>query len=304
MNAEKSRKNLPMDVLRSFLAISEYGGFTQAGEVLGRSQAAISLQIKRLESSLGKPLFVRSGHTIALTQDGETLMDYARQILSLNDQALMNLQQKTVAGAVRLGIPSEFATALLPRILRRFSTENPGVTLEVNCDLSRNLLADVKRGKYDLVLGLHPSTAEAGRNLVKADRLVWVASRDFQVPGSGQDESLPIICAPEGCIYRSAALAGLDEKQIPWRVVYTIQDLSGIQSAIEEGLGATVLAESTVPRSLRVFGTSSQLPSLGKIGISLISGTKQPGEACRALRSHIQSALSETSPLLVSRPAS
>lgn len=287
-----TRKNLPMDVLRSLVAIAEYGGFTQAGEVLGRSQAAISLQIKKLEAMLDKPLFERSGHSFRLTAAGETLMEYARQILALNDRALNELQDRSVEGRVRLGIPSEFATTLLPRIVGRFSSENPDVTLEVNCDLSKNLLADIKKGHYDLVLGLHRKPADAGRNLIKADKLVWVTGRDYSVEEK-QSSALPMIVAPEGCIYRSRALEELKKQSQPWRVVYTIQDLSGIKSAIEEGLGVTVLAESTVPRNLNVIKKSQRLPSLGKIGISLLVGEKSSGGACQALRSHIELALSE-----------
>ena len=282
-----TRKNLPIDVLRSFVAILEYGGFTQAGEVLGRSQAAISLQIKKLEGQLDKPLFDRSSQAIRLTAAGETLMEYARQMLALNDRAFAELQERSIEGRVRLGIPSEFATALLPRIVGRFSSENPDVTLEVNCDLSKNLLADLDKDSYDLVLGLHPSPSEAGNNLIKVDNLVWVAGRDDHL----EDKILPMIVAPEGCIYRSRATEELKRKHQPWRVVYTIQDLSGIRSAIEEGLGITVLAESTVPKSLSIIRDSERLPKLGKIGVSLLTGVNVPGEACLALRSYIESVL-------------
>ena len=157
-----TRKNLPIDVLRSFVAILEYGGFTQAGEVLGRSQAAISLQIKKLEGQLDKPLFDRSSQAIRLTAAGETLMEYARQMLALNDRAFAELQERSIEGRVRLGIPSEFATALLPRIVGRFSSENPDVTLEVNCDLSKNLLADLDKNAYDLALGPAPLSGGGG----------------------------------------------------------------------------------------------------------------------------------------------
>lgn len=287
--AFSARKNLPIDVLRSFVAISEYGGFTQAGDVLGRTQSAISLQIKKLETMLDKKLFDRSGHSFNLTPAGETLMEYARQILATNDRALAAMENRAVGGRVRLGIPSEFATTLLPRIVGRFSSENPEVTLEVNCDLSKNLLADLNKGNYDLVLGLHRTPAEAGKNLIKADKLVWVTSRDYSL----EEETLSMIVAPDGCIYRSRASEELTNKKQPWRVVYTIQDLSGIKSAIEEGLGVTVLAESTVPKSLKIIERSKRLPKLGKIGISLMTEAKKPGEACLALRSHIEMALSE-----------
>ena len=290
MKRHRNRKNLPIDVLRSFVAIVEYGGFTQAGEVIGRSQAAISLQIKKLEEGLSLSLFERNGHSFKLTASGELLMEYARQILSLNDRALAALDSKSVEGRVRLGIPSEFATTLLPKIVGRFSSENPNVSLEVNCDLSKNLLVDSERGRYDLVLGLHTKPEEAGRNLIKSDRLVWVTSRDFDLD---INTTLPVIAAPEGCIYRQRVTEELNRKRADWRIVYTIQDLSGIKSAIEVGLGVTVLAESTVPKTLRILADSEQLPRLGEIGISMINAGDPDNRACSALATYVQRALTE-----------
>lgn len=282
-----------MDVLRSFVAISEYGGFTQAGDALGRSQAAISLQIKKLEILIDKPLFDRSGHRFSLTPAGETLMDYAGQILALNDRALLDLSDLSVEGRVRLGIPSEFATTLLPRIVGRFASENPSVRLEVNCDLSKNLLVAINKGEYDLILGLHRTPSDAGKNLIKTDRLVWVSNPDYE-----SEADIALIAAPEGCIYRSRAAEELNKQSSSWRVVYTIPDLSGICSALEEGLGMTVLAESTVPKNLRVIEKNQYLPKLGQIGISLITAVTNPGRACLALRSHIENALGERAQVL------
>jgi DNA-binding transcriptional LysR family regulator len=284
-----ARKNLPMDVLRSLVTIVERGGFTQAGDALGRSQAAISLQIKKLEQMVGEPLFDRTSSTVKLTTTGELVMDYARQILTLNDRVLRELQQPAIEGRVRLGIPSEFATTLLPRIIGRFAAENPNVTLEVNCDLSRNLLAALDKGEYDLVLGLHRTPSEAGKNLIMTDDLVWVSGRDF----APKETQVALIAAPEGCIYRSSATNALNEKQINWKVIYTIPDLAGIRSALEEGLGITVLARSTVPRNLHAASKTGKLPGLGKIGISLIAAPGDAGAACQALQSHIKTALAE-----------
>ena len=287
-------KNLPMDVLRSLVTIVELGGFTQAGDALGRSQAAISLQIKKLEQMVGEPLFDRKSSSVKLTATGEMLLDYSRQILTLNDRALRELQQPAIEGRVRLGIPSEFATTLLPRIIGRFAAENPNVTLEVNCDLSRNLLVAMDKGEYDLVLGLHRTPSEAGKNLIMTDDLVWVRGKDFAL----DEVQVALIAAPEGCIYRSSATNALNENKINWKVIYTIPDLAGIRSALEEGLGVTVLARSTVPRNLHASSKTDKLPVLGKIGISLIAASGDAGAACQALQAHIKTALAERMQLL------
>ncbi|MCB1662171.1 MAG: LysR family transcriptional regulator, partial [Pseudomonadales bacterium] len=190
-------KNLPMDVLRSFVTVAELRGFTQAGELLGRSQPAISLQIKRLEDMLGSPLLKRSGQQLDLTQPGRQLFDYAKKILSLNDEVLAQFIKPEVSGRIHFGIPSEFATALLPKIVGRFVQSYPSVTLEVTCDLSKNLLNAQSDRIFDLVLALHDDPNAKRNDRVKVEELVWVTSTDHQ---AHLQPTVPLIAAPQGCI--------------------------------------------------------------------------------------------------------
>ena len=124
-------RNLPIECLRSFATVAEVKGFTQAGQLLGKSQPAVSLQIKRLEELIGAQVFVRGSHRLELTQPGERMLAYARQILALNDEALAELALPVISGRVRFGIPSEYATILLPKVLGRFAHSYPAVTLEI-----------------------------------------------------------------------------------------------------------------------------------------------------------------------------
>ena len=264
-------KNLPMDLLRAFVSVAQLNSFTKAGEILGRSQPAMSLQIQRLEDLIDEPLLTRSGKSLDLTDAGERLYDYANQILALNDLAISQITKSTISGRIRLGIPSEFATALLPKIVSRFAKAYPNVTLEVNCELSKKLLSKEGRSNHDLILALEDNPSKTASDLLKTDDLVWVASRDH----NAQKVSIvPLIAAAEGCIYRHRAIKILDQRQQPWQIVYTIPDLTGIQHAIEEGLGVTVLARSTVPATLKILSPSARFPDLGEVGISLICSTK------------------------------
>ena len=264
-------KNLPMDLLRAFVSVAQLNSFTKAGEILGRSQPAVSLQIQRLEELIDGPLLTRNGKSLDLTDAGESLYDYANQILALNDLAISQITKSTISGRIRLGIPSEFATALLPKIVSRFAKAYPNVTLEVNCELSKKLLSKEGKANHDLILALEDSPSKTASDLLKTDDLVWVASRDH----NAQKVSIvPLIAAAEGCIYRHRAIKILDHHQQPWQIVYTIPDLTGIQHAIEEGLGVTVLARSTVPENLKILSPSARFPDLGEVGISLICSTK------------------------------
>lgn len=264
-------KNLPMDLLRAFVAVVEFNSFTKAGDILGRSQPAISLQINRLEGMLDETLLVREGKNLILSNAGETIYEYAKQILSLNDLAVSECAKSTVMGKVRLGIPSEFATILLPKIVGRFAKAYPNVTLEVNCELSKTLLSRSGKAAHDLILALQNNPLEESENLVKTDNLVWVSGPEYN---HQKPPPVPLIVAPEGCIYRQRAIRTLNKIKQPWQIVYNIPDLTGIQYAIQESLGVTVLAKSTVPENLRIIPPSQRYPDLGTVGISLLNVRK------------------------------
>ena len=279
-------KNLPTDLLRAFVTVIELGGFTQAAEWLGRSQPAISLQIKRLEQLVEQTLLIRSGQQLELSQAGQLLFRYAKQILAINDEAVAQFSKTAVSGKIHFGIPSEFATTLLPKIVGRFAQAYPNVTLEVTCALSKQLLSEPHR--YDLILALHDDPSTAGDNLVKEDDLVWVTGIDHD---AHLQRPLPLIVAPKGCIYRKRGAEQLKGNNRDWRIVYTIPDLTGIQAAINEGLGVTVLAKSTVPENLRILKPSEKLPKLGKVGISLIHQSNESSEAISRLMEFVKASL-------------
>ncbi|WP_367190422.1 LysR family transcriptional regulator [Burkholderia sp. Ed8] len=165
--------NIPTELLRTFVKAVDLGNFTRAGEAIGRSQSAVSLQIQRLEALLDVELFVRGMHRLKLTDEGVTLLNYARRILSLNDEAVGRLRPSNVAGSIRMGAPHEYNAALLPAILGKFSKDYPNVTLEVVCDLSKNLLARQKKGQLDIVIALHEDTTQSGINVV-TEPLIWI----------------------------------------------------------------------------------------------------------------------------------
>ena len=282
-------KNLPMDLLRAFVSVAQLGSFTKAGEILGRSQPAVSLQIQRLEELVDESLLARNGKSLELTVEGQQLYTYANQILNLNDLALSELSKNIVSGKIRLGIPSEFATILLPKIVSRFAKAYPNITLEVNCELSKKLLSKVGKNSHDLILALEDNPSKTWSDLDKTDELVWVASAEHRIHKS---PVVPLIAAAEGCIYRQRATALLDQIKQPWQIVYTIPDLSGIQQAIQEGIGVTVLAKSTVPENLRVLPPSARFPDLGKVGITLVASSRnKKNEAVHLLAEFLKTSL-------------
>jgi DNA-binding transcriptional LysR family regulator len=259
-------KNLPTDLLRTFVTIVKEGGFSNAGRKLGRSQPAISLQMNRLEDLVDKPIMYRDGRSFKLTEDGEVLMDYSKRILRLNDEALLRLSKPDVVGKVRLGIPHEFAISYLPDFLTGFAEAYPGVELEVISELSSQLLKRQLQGELDLVLAIHKEINVVPSSQGWYEKLVWVTdSKHFK----SHYEQVPLVVAPQGCVYRHRILDTLDSHSIPWRIVYTGTSYGGICAAVTAGLGVTVLAQNTVPVELQTHNSTAQLPELAGATVEL-----------------------------------
>lgn len=280
-------RNLNLDLLRCFVTIADLGSFTRAGERLGRTQSAISLQVKRLEEQLGRPVFVRTARSFALTPEGVRLLGRARQLLRLNDATLAELYEPDIAGAVRLGVPEDFATEHLPAVLSQFAEAHPLVELEVTCDLTLNLLDKFGAGAFDLVLVKREPSAPLEGTRVWREPLVWVA-RDRQA--IRDLETIPLIVSPEPCVYRKRATDALDAIGRTWRVAYTSTSLAGSLSAVKAGLGITVLPREMVPPFLAPIVGDRELPLLHDTEIALVEA---PGisETSALLAQHIVAAL-------------
>ena len=279
-------KQLSLDNLRTFVTVVDLGGFAKAGEKLGRSQPAVSLQIKRLEQQLSKRLFAKQGQRQMVNQDGLNLYKTAHTMLDLNDGIFRQFQPTSLKGRLRLGIPSEFATTLLPSIIGEFGKLYPDVSLEVTSALSKTLLRDEELSGFDLVMALVDPNTEVDGQVLLIDKLVWVGDRSLV----NRQTNLSLVLAPDGCVYRSRVISKLKQQTRQWRISYTNADLSGITAAIKQGLGISVLAKSSVPKQLDII-QQHNLPELGEIKICLFSGKSQHPQASGKLAEFIRSKL-------------
>jgi DNA-binding transcriptional LysR family regulator len=273
-----------LDLLRTFVAIVDNGGFTRAAERIGRTQSTVSLQIKRLEDGLGHRVFERDGRGLLVTPQGEILATYARQVLRLCDEARSRIMEPDIEGTVRLGTPEDFATLHLPDILARFARSHPRIALEVNCDFTVNLLDGFSRGEYDLILFKREPLGPAGGIAVWREALVWAATPRLVLDPA---EPLRLVLAPVPDIYRKRALAALDAIGRPWRIVYTSPSLAGLQAAVRAGLGATVLPREMVPAGLATLGPEQGLPPIADTEIVLYRAPGTLARAAELLAEHI-----------------
>ena len=284
-------QNIPMELLRTFVKAIEGGSFTRAAEAIGRTQSAVSVQIRRLEELTNVQLFLRDAHKLELTSEGIFMAQYAQRILALNDEALANLRQPSVSGKVRLGAPHEYTASLLPEFLGKFAQAHPNVMLEVTGDLSKSLIRRQQDGEFDLVIALHDRFSGRGGRKIFTEPLVWIGSEDhachLQTP-------LPLVLAPAPCIYRDRMLSALTEVERACRIVYLCSSYNGISAAVRAGIGITGMTNSTKPPGCRVLPNDVGLPLLGQLEVRLHRAPGKPSVALSRLEDYIAGSFAST----------
>jgi len=258
-------RDLDISLLRAFVAVASHRNFTHAGLALGRTQSAVSMQVKRLEELVSKKLFERTKKSVIITPEGEALLGYANRILKVNDEAIASLLKPEAFGRVKIGAPDDYSTCLLPDILTAFSKSYPRIELEVFCDNGIDLLEELKKGKLDIVMATHRIDEISGE-VVRREPLHWVAAKDYE-PDSAPE--LPLLLFPQGCVCRALALSALDKINRRWRVAYTSRSLAVLYNAIEAGAGISVMEASVIRDDFQILDGFEGFPELDDVMISL-----------------------------------
>ena len=259
---------LDLELLRSFVSVVDAGGFTRAGERVHRTQSTVSQQIKRLEEDLGQTLLHRDGKDVRPTEAGERLLSYARRLLSLAEEARDVIQQPGSEGAIRLGIPEDFAAYRLTKLLGAFARSHPGLRLDVRADQSTYLKRDLERGDLDLAL-FKRAAGEKGAIAVWPERVHWVTSKSH--PVNTDVTSVPLIGFPLGCIYRAGAIHALESAGRAWHMAYTSSSLAGIQAAVAAGMGLSILSEMAIQSDHRVLGAKDGFAPIDRTEVALMA---------------------------------
>lgn len=251
--------NIPTELLRTFAAIADTGSFSQAAEIVGRTQSAVSMQIKRLEELIEKPLLVRDSRNSKLTPDGLTLLNYARKILKLNEEAVSVLKTPELSGWVGIGLPEDYAMRFLPEILANFSRTHPKVQVEVTCATSPQLRTMVQRGELDLAMTTSPISEADNGMILRKDPIVWVTSDQHC---QHEEHPLPLALFPEECYCRHLTIEALEKAGMEYRIAYTSSSVMGLQAAVTAGLAVTTFSLSSVPSGTRRLYPEEGFPTL------------------------------------------
>jgi len=273
--------NLQIDFLRTFIAVADTKGFTKAGLQVNRSQSAVSMQIKRLESEIGKPLFERIGKKVKLTAEGSLLIKYARRIVKEHDDAVLALSKPALKGFIRFGSPEHYTAGVLPKLLARFASSYPDIVVEMRCENSDKIKEAVDKGDLDIGLCTQLS---AGGQVIYHDPVVWVATPGFIFQ---KDKLLSLGVFEEDCIFRNWAVEALEKAGIKYRIVYVSRSISGILDAVRAGLALAPIVQSNVPPDLKIVGVEDGLPVLPVSNIVLHKVKRPQSETIACFADHL-----------------
>lgn len=276
-----SYPSIDSELLRTFVAIADQGGFTRAAEAVNRTQSAVSMQMKRLEEDvLKRVLFARDGRQVRLTAEGQVLLGYTRRILKLQGELLSTLREPHMVGAVRIGTPDDYVMRFLPGILSRFAQSHPLVQVEVHCEPSAQLL---QRQDLDFSIVTRQPGSEIGQ-LLRQERFVWAEARGFS---PHEQSPMPLAMFNSDCFCRAWACNALDALGRPYRIAYSSPSLSAIMAVVSAGLAVTAQLQSLITPDLRILGEAEGLPPLPITSIVLLRRPGSESPVTDALAEHI-----------------
>lgn len=277
--------HLDLDLLRTFVAIAETRTLGRAAGKIGRTQAAVSMQVKKLEALLNQPLLNRTGRGVTLTLHGERLLGHARTILRHHDAAMADISGAGLTGTLRFGCPDDYAAAFLPHILRSFAGRHPQVFVEVYCAPTPRLLEQLGKHALDLALISTPPDADGTTAVIRREPLVWVGNRHDD---AALREPLQLALSDPDTLDHRAACDRLDEAGRPYRVAYASGSMSGLLAVVRSGQAIAVLTQAAVPADLQVLPTGERLPPLPPVGLAVKFDLPRPPALVAEFAEHLQ----------------
>ncbi len=245
-------------LLQTFVTVVDEDGFSRAAKKLHLTQSAVSGHVRRLEEQIGKPLMTRTTRAQQLTPDGERLLSYARTILALNRDAWAEMTRTPFHGRLRIGVSEDFVESRLLRTFQAFAAQYPGMEIDVQVGIPGTLLALMKQGHLELVIGSLCESSEAG-TLLWQEPLVWAWSGQSLTP---LPTPLPLALFPEPCPYREVALRRLAESGIAQRTVMACSSTAALQAAALAGFAVAPMPLGMLRPGMAVLGVEQGLPEL------------------------------------------
>ncbi|MCF7643948.1 LysR family transcriptional regulator [Bacillus subtilis] len=257
---------LDLDQLRTFLLIAETGSFTKTADSVFRTQSAISMQIRRLEERIGKPLFTRDGRALQLTPHGEKLLTYARRMLELNHETIVSFRTNKVQANIRLGLPDLYLEHMIEDALQPIFRDYPAVETILQCEPTDALIEHIRRGSLDLALIVQPA-GQKRTEVLNSSRFVWVTSAE----NSPHEQAiLPLAMNRANCSWRQLLTDALNTIQREYRIILSTTSTRSTAMAVRAGNAITILPENMVESGMRILTEEDGFPKLPSCCLTLI----------------------------------
>ncbi|WP_244621806.1 LysR family transcriptional regulator [Neomesorhizobium albiziae] len=277
--------------MRCFVAVADTGSFTLAGDIVGRTQSAVSQRVKRLEDLVQRQLFLRDSRALSLTREGELMLDHARQMLIFNDATVRTFAPRDAQTRVRLGIADDFIPHHLVALLEEFRRRHPGLEVDVQTGMSCGLNRAFDAGEIDLVFAKKDGEAQRGR-VIWREPLCWIAGENFSFEAG---DALPLVLLPPPCVYRAVAMDTLNKSGRAFRITCTAESIMGVQAAVECGLGITVLGRSFARSGLVSLSAPECLPILPYTEITMLGEERVSAQVVHTLVEFLRGAMQRNS---------
>lgn len=286
---------LDLDQLQTFIAIVDSGSFTKAADRVYKTQSAVSMQMRRLEERIGKQLFIKDGRGNRLTVEGEKLLNYARRIIRLNNEAIAAFDDNRLEGMLRIGTPDDYADRYMPEIIGRFAKTHPNVELYIVCEPSVDLAERMHKGELDIALVTH-NPRERMSDVVRTEPLCWVGSANHPIR---DDAPVPLAVGKRDCQWRQLACSALDAVGREHQILFTSWSCTVVAAAVLAGMAVSVMPESALRTGMKVLSQADGFPALPPVQIGIM---KRPGVSLslmNAITAHITACLDNITPTVV-----
>jgi DNA-binding transcriptional LysR family regulator len=262
-------------LLRTLVAVVDTRSFTRAAHMLDVTQPAVSAQMKRLAGLLGGDLFDKSAPGVTLTARGVIVMNFARRMLSINDQILGVTTRSSVIDRVRIGVPIDYFESEILSALADFRAGHPDLHMQISADSSESLLRDLRRGEFDLVVAASDETQTVSAQRSWLEENAWAAASRSVLETNGP---VPLAVLGENNLSRRLSVAALEQAGQPYEIVYSGGSFAGLVGAVAAGVGVGCWAKRLLRTTkLEVFDSAPpRLPRVSDVhaGVYLRDGTE------------------------------
>ncbi|GAA3411611.1 LysR family transcriptional regulator [Streptosporangium vulgare] len=265
-------RDLDTALLRSFVTAVRAGSISRAAVALGRTQPALSQQLRRLERAVGSPLLHRAPSGVSPTRAGEELLPYAERILALSAQALAETG-RALTGHCGVGLLEDLAGSRLSQALADLARLHPGATLEVLSLSNAEMREAYDTGRVQLVLDEVPDLPWPPRWTVRLP-LVWAVGQGVATDA----DPLPVVLFSNACAWRTSVLEAMEGTGRRWRVAFESNSLAGVLAALRAGLGVAALLPANLDPAMACHDAAA-LPALPDVELGLARNPATEGDA-------------------------